>query len=274
MEPCRKYLFFGAHPDDADILFGGTAIKLARAGHQVKFVSMCNGDCGHQSMDRKELAARRYLETQASANIAGLAEYQVLDQHDCGIENNLSRREEVIRIIRRFQPDVVISHRNCDYHADHRVTAQLVMDAAYLVKVPLYCSDTPIPEKNPVFAYCYDRFQDPRPIRADAAVEIDSVAETKLRMMDCHKSQFYEWLPWDRGNKNFDASAWNWEQKKEWLQTNWGCRFEKAAAIGRNTLIQTYGSEIGNQISQAEIFEFSEYGEPVSPEEFRKLFPK
>ena len=80
----RRFLIIGAHPDDADILFGGTALKLAGAGHVVKFVSMCNGDCGHFDMDRIKLRDRRYLETQASAKIAGLQEYQVFSEnHDC-----------------------------------------------------------------------------------------------------------------------------------------------------------------------------------------------
>ncbi|HQL09052.1 MAG TPA: PIG-L family deacetylase, partial [Lentisphaeria bacterium] len=118
MSTPRRFLFFGAHPDDADLLFGGTAIKLARAGHAVKFVSACNGDCGHQSMSSPDLAKRRYLEAQASAKIAGLVEYEVLPIPDCRLECNLANRETFIRIIRRFQPDVVISHRSCDYHAD------------------------------------------------------------------------------------------------------------------------------------------------------------
>ena len=269
----KRYLVFVAHPDDCDLLFGGTAIKLARAGHLVKFVSVCNGDCGHYAMEREALAARRYAETQASAKIAGLAEYQVLNLHDCEIENTLENRGKIVRIIRQFQPDVVLSHRDCDYHADHRVTARLVMDAAYLIKVPLYCSDTPIPAKNPVFAYCYDRFRDPRPIRADAAVEIDSVLENKLRMADCHASQFYEWLPWDKGFKDFDATSMTWEEKRQWLYTQWGCRFEAAAELGRETLCKIYG-EAGKQIRCAEIFEFSEYGEPISVEGFRDLFPR
>ena len=68
MKPQRRYLVLGAHPDDPDIRFGGTAIQLIRAGHVVKFVSMCNGDCGH--FDKKYageeggklLAARRKKE--------------------------------------------------------------------------------------------------------------------------------------------------------------------------------------------------------------------
>ena len=70
----KRFLIIGAHPDDADIRFGGSAIKLARAGHVVKFVSMCNGDCGHFSMTREALSERRYWETQASKKVSGIAE--------------------------------------------------------------------------------------------------------------------------------------------------------------------------------------------------------
>ena len=60
MSNVKRYLMIGAHPDDADIRFGGTALKLTRAGHLVKFVSMCNGDCGHFDMtiSHEELAER------------------------------------------------------------------------------------------------------------------------------------------------------------------------------------------------------------------------
>lgn len=271
MSKQRRFLFFGAHPDDADLLFGGTSIKLARAGHAVKFVSVCNGDCGHYSMSSPDLAKRRYLETQASAKIAGLTEYEVLPISDCSLECNLANRETIIRIIRRFQPDVVISHRACDYHADHRNTGQLVMDAAYLVKVPLYCPDTPIAPKNPVFAYSYDRFVDPRPLRPDAAVEIDSVLETKLAMLQCHQSQFFEWLPWDKGFKDFDQNKMTAAEKRQWIMEQWGTRFQAAAKLARQTLIQTYGPT-GNDIKNAEVFELSPYGANVSIEEFRQLF--
>lgn len=268
----RRFLVIGAHPDDPDILFGGTAIQLIRAGNVVKFVSAANGNCGHYNMEKEALAKRRFHEAQASARIAGISEYQILDHSDCALECNLENREEIVRIIRRFQPDVVISHCREDYHADHRAVGQLVMDAAYLLTVPLYCSDTPIPEKNPVFAYAYHRFTDPRPIRPDAAVEFDSVLEDKLRMLDCHVSQFYEWLAWgDMGKKNFDASKMSWEEKKQWL-SQWLVRFEHAAKLGRPLLQSVYGRERGEKIRYAEIFEMSAYGAQVSKEEFQKLF--
>lgn len=195
----QRYLVIGAHPDDADLVFGGCAIKLARLGHQVKFVSCANGDAGHFSLPRPEVAARRAKEAQAAAAVAGLSEYQILAHHDCEVQPDLATRHEIIRLIRRFAPDVILTHRLVDYHADHRATGQLVQDAAYLLNVPLVCPDTPILKRYPVILLTWDRFQFPRPIRPDLAVSIDDAVQTKLEMLDCHESQFYEWLPYNQG---------------------------------------------------------------------------
>ena len=264
-----KYLFIGAHPDDADLLMGGTALKLIRNGHHVKFISLCNGDCGHFSMEKTALAKRRKQEAKRSAALTGLDDYEVLDHSDCELENTIENRKEVIRIIRNYAPDVVVSHRTCDYHADHRATAQLVMDSAYLIQVPMFCPETPIPEGNPVYACAYDRFTKPAPLQPDAVVEIDSVMEEKFKMMDCHDSQFYEWLPYNKGLKAFSIKGWTWEQKKEHLDLYWGSRFRDEAVLGKKELEQRYG----RTVKYAEIFEFSPYGRMVSPEEFQALFP-
>ncbi len=155
-------------------MFGGTALKLIQAERHVKFVSVTR-ETGHQSIPPKELAKRRFLEAQNSAKLAGLDEYQILDNPDGQLENTLNNRKEITRIIRRFQPDVVITHRLCDYHPDHRSTSQLVLDTSFLLRVPHFCPETPVPEENPIFAYSYDAFTDPRPIRADAVSDIDQV---------------------------------------------------------------------------------------------------
>ena len=101
-----RYLFIGAHPDDADLLMGGTALKLIRNGHHVKFVSMCNGNCGHFSMEKTALAERRKKEAEKSAAFIGLDSYEVLDNSDCELENTHSLQfhlnvgfEEANRII-------------------------------------------------------------------------------------------------------------------------------------------------------------------------------
>ncbi len=266
----RRYLFFGAHPDDPDLCFGGAAVQLVRAGHAVKFVSMTNGNAGHQSMNASDLAARRRREAQASAAISGIDEYLVLDHDDGGLEPTLAARREVIRLIRRFRPDVVITHRTCDYHADHRATGQLVQDASFLVRVPLCCPDTPVTDANPVFAFSYDPFLQPRRFRADAAVAFDSVLDVKLAMCGCHESQFFEWLPWCDGDRDFDASRMDGAARREHLMRGWMRGYERQADLSREALRAAYGAA-GDSVRFAEAFELSEYGRGVSAEEFRRI---
>ena len=260
----------GAHPDDPDIRFGGTAIKLIKAGHVVKFVSLANGCCGHHIMSGTELANRRYAETQAVKAAVGLYEYQVLlENKDCELEPDLENRKKVIRIIREFNPDVVLGHRLCDYHADHRAAAQLVQDAAYLTQVPKFCPESPIPDRSPVFGCVWDAFTDPRPFRSDAAVSIDDVLDEKCRMLDCQVSQFYEWLAWEL-RIEVNPATMTWEEKRRYLLENWGSRYERAAHEARQVLMETYG-EAGARVRYAECFELSPYGRNVSVAEFREL---
>lgn len=265
----KRVLFIGAHPDDADVLCGATAIKLARAGHKVKFVSATNGDTGHHLLSRAETVVRRKAEAQAAARCAGLAEYEILN-HDCGLEPSVGNRRELLRLIRRFSPDLVISHRTCDYHPDHRATAQLVLDTAYVVMVPHFCEETPIPEKIPVYAYSYDRFVEPRPHRADAAIECDSILEEKLTLLACHASQFFEWLPWADGQKNFDASTLSDAARKQHL-LRWMERFRNAADNARELLKKVHGPHLGGSLAYAETFEQSTYSRQLPPDDFQRL---
>ncbi len=266
-----NYVFVGAHPDDPDLLFGATALRLVRAGHRVAFVALCNGDAGHYAMTREALAERRRGESRAAARLLGLAFYEVFDTHDGCVQADLPTRERLIRLLRRFAPDVVISHWPYDYHADHRATGQVVQDCAYLLNVPLYCPDTPVPPVWPVFAYARHSFTDPRPFRADAAVEFDSLYDEKCRLLDCHVSQFHEWLPWSEGRRDYDATGLSWERKKE-LLGHWLKSFRTAADQARSVLIETYGEAAGSAVRYAEAFEQTAYGRRVSPETFRRLF--
>ena len=264
-----NYVFIGAHPDDPDILFGATALKLARKGHKVLFVALCNGDAGHYAMSREALAARRLGESRAAAAFLGLAGYEVFDTHDCCVRADLPTRERLIRLLRRFAPDLVISHGPNDYHADHRATAQVVQDTAYLLNVPLYCDDVPVPPAHPVYAWCWHSFTDPRPFRPDAAVEFDSVYDEKCRLLDCHVSQFHEWLPWSEGMPVRDPAMLSWEERRAHLG-HWLERFRAAADGARDLLVEAYG-EAGRTVRYAESFEQTPYGRRVSPAAFRRL---
>ncbi|MDH5550800.1 MAG: PIG-L family deacetylase, partial [Gemmatimonadota bacterium] len=154
-----RILVFGAHPDDPDKV-GGTMAKFVAQGHAVRLVSLTNGNAGHYAMGGGPLAQRRYAETQCAGRAIG-AEYIVLDHDDGKLMPTLENREDVIRQIREFQADVVISPRPNDYHPDHRNTGLLVRDAAYMVTVPNIVASVPHLLKNPVFLYMSDRFTEP-----------------------------------------------------------------------------------------------------------------
>src|SRR5258708_18355646 len=161
-----RVIAFGAHPDDCDLKAGGPAAKFTALGHKVKFVSLTNGDAGHQSEGGGQLAMRRRAEAQEAARRIGI-EYDVLDNHDGRLLPTLDVREQVIREIRQWKADIVIGPRPNDYHPDHRYTGVLVQDASYMVIVPNIVTDTPALRRNPVFLYYSDRFMRPQPFRAD-----------------------------------------------------------------------------------------------------------
>jgi LmbE family N-acetylglucosaminyl deacetylase len=264
-----RVIAFGAHPDDCDGKFGGTAAKFAKAGHAVKFVSVTNGDAGHQSEGGGSLAKRRYAEAQESAHRLGIAEYQVLDNHDGELTPSLEVRRQIIRAIRQWNADLVLAPRPNDYHPDHRYTGVLVQDAAYMVVVPNVVSDTPALRKNPIFTYFEDNFQKPAPFRPDVAVSIDDVWETKINGLDAHVSQVYEWLPWVDGR--LDQVPKDPVARKEWLARSRSGHINPAL---RAALEKRYGVEQAGQIRHAEAFELCEYGRQPNMDDLQKLFPK
>jgi LmbE family N-acetylglucosaminyl deacetylase len=262
-----RVIAFGAHPDDCDLGAGGLAAKLSKMGHKVKFVSLTNGDAGHQSMGGGALAKRRRAEATESGRRLGI-EYEVLDNHDGELLPTLDVRLQVIRRIRQWNADVVISPRTNDYHPDHRNTGQVVQDAAYMVMVPNVAPDTPPIKKNPVFLHFQDRFQKPQPFRADIAIDIGDVFETKINALDAHESQFYEWLPWIGGEA--DKVPAGKAERKAWLA---GQRTRSITPTVKAALEKFYGKDAAAKIQYTEAFEISELGTQPNEEMLRKLFP-
>jgi LmbE family N-acetylglucosaminyl deacetylase len=263
-----RVIAFGAHPDDCDIRASGTARLFAAAGHPVKFVSITNGDAGHQAMKGAELAKRRFAETQESARRLGI-QYDVLDNHDGKLLPSLEVREQVIRKIREWRADVVLAPRPNDYHPDHRYTGVLVQDAAYMVVVPNIVPEVPALRKNPVFLYYQDNFQRPNPFRPDVAVILDDVIDKKIDALDAHVSQFYEWLPWVDGR--LDQVPKDPSERKAWLKrTRTGANISPAV---RAALEKWYGPERANAAKYYEAFEICEYGTQPNEARIRELFP-
>ena len=259
-----KLLCIGAHPDDNEFRCGGLALKLKAKGHEVQFLSACNGDRGHQTMSLEETAARRAGEMAAVAKILGI-QYDVWsDVHDCELTADLETRRRMIRYIRAANPDIIITHRNNDYHADHRNVAMLVQDAAYLLTVPHECPDVPAMRFMPVIMFNEDTFAYP-PYRPDIAIDVDSVVDQKIELMDKHVSQVYEWLPYTRGEVVTEDPVERLKWLKEVHSPRRKAGFCKTANRHRELLVQLYG-ERGNEIQNAEVFQVSEYGSALSEE--------
>jgi N-acetylglucosamine malate deacetylase 1 len=265
-----RILAIGAHPDDCELGTGGIAVKFRKQGHLVKYLYATNGDSGHHELGGGKLANIRAEEVRNCCAMAGI-DYEILDNHDGYLEVTMKLREKFIQIIRSFAPDLIITHRLNDYHPDHRNTALLVQDSSYLITVPNVCPLTPPLASQPVILYMHDNFKRPYEFYPDIVISIDDVIEEKIEMLDCHKSQFYEWLPWNRGEISLVPE--NYEDRKQWLYENQTKRYENIANKYRENIINKYGEELGVKIKFAEAFEISEYGKNLSEDEIAKYFP-
>ncbi|WP_293915302.1 PIG-L deacetylase family protein [Deinococcus sp.] len=266
--PPLSLLVIGAHPDDCEFGAGGLAALWRRSGQRVTFVSLTNGDAGHHQQGGAPLARRRLGETRAVAERWGL-EYLVLDLHDGELEPSLANRKAVLELIRRAVPDLILTHRQHDYHPDHRACAQLVLDAAFLAFVPnAYALSQPL-ARRPVIAYLHDEFQRPYPFQADLVIDTGAVVGDKAEMLHAHASQVYEWLPFAarRSGPVPEGEA----ERRAWLQTTYLDADERLVQRYRSQLVARYGEAHAAGVRSAEAFEISEYGPPWSAELEEKL---
>jgi len=266
--PMRVIAIF-AHPDDAESKMGATAAMMAEMGHEVKFLSLTNGDAGHHEKGGGALAKIRRAEAKEAARRLGIAEYEVFDNHDAELLPELHIRMDVIRAIREWNADVVLGLRPNDYHPDHRNAGQLVIDAAYMVIVPNVAPDTEPVKNNPVFLYMQDRFTKPNPFSHDIVVGIDDYVDLKIQGLDAHTSQMYEWLPWTWNG--LDEVPEDPEERVEWLKDRWMSR--EMSDEQRAGLEKWYGPDMADQFNHAESFEIAEYGKYPSEEEIKMIFP-
>ena len=264
----------GAHPDDCDSKFGGTAALFAKMGHNVKFLALTSGDAGHQSEGGGALGKRRREEAKNAGIALGIAEYQTLDNHDGELLPSLAVRHQVIRAIREWNADIVLGLRPNDYHPDHRNAGKVVVDASYMVIVPNVCPDTPPLSKNPLFLYMEDRFQKPYKHEPDVVIAIDETIELKIDGLHAHTSQMYEWLPWTNGG---DASVakipTSPKERRVWLAERTKRRSGNINSDKQAALIKWYGKNVAKTVKYIESFEVAEYGMQPTDEDLRVFFP-
>ena len=135
-EEPRKALVIVAHPDDAEFLCGGTIARWCAEGWEVNYVLATSGDMGSHDpeMTRERLAVLREREQQQAAKALGVRQCVFLRYPDGSVEDTAEFRGQLVRQIRRFRPDLVVTwdaFRGSFNHRDHRLTGQAVLDAVY-----------------------------------------------------------------------------------------------------------------------------------------------
>ena len=248
---------FGAHPDDAELKFAGTAALFAAQGHKVKLVALTNGDVGHFSQAGGPLAQRRKAEVEACHKKLGVAT-DVLDIHDGELMPDLETRKKVANLIRDWQADIVLSHRPWDYHPDHRAVGKLAEDAAVVVAAPFFAPYTPPTKGNPIFLFYSDNFKKPYPFDPIIAVGFDEVAQKKWDCISALPSQFGDADSWQaRYGRNVPTDEAG--RKATFIEGSETAQRRRREPVPRSAG-ELYGEQKGRAIKYAEAFELNQYG--------------
>jgi N-acetylglucosamine malate deacetylase 1 len=270
MNESPRLLILGAHPDDAEFHAGGLAAMYRQLDRPVKLVSVTAGAAGHHDRSPAELIPLRRAEAAAAGDVIGAA-YETWDFPDGSLEATLDVRHRIIREIREFQPDLVLTHRTCDYHPDHRSVGQCVQDASYMVTVPHVVPDVPALRKDPVVAYLPDLFTRPAPLRTDVIVDVTAQMQTVAKMLACHRSQVFEWLAY---HEDILQTVPDDEGEKiAWVQSWAAGHIRLRAERHREELVARCGDVRGREITFIEMFEISEYARQPDADLIRLLFP-
>jgi LmbE family N-acetylglucosaminyl deacetylase len=186
-----RVMAIGAHPDDLEILCGGTLARYAAEGHAVVMCHIALGDRGSYEHTRDEIAGIRDHEARAAADRIG-ADYLSLGIPDGEVNaSDPEQRAAVAEAIRVATPDVILGHAPNDYMTDHVEASRLALDSSFLATLPLFETESPHLPDVPALAYM--ETVTGNDFVPTEFVDISDFIETKLAMLSEHKSQL-EWL--------------------------------------------------------------------------------
>ncbi len=189
-------LAVGCHPDDIEISCCGTLAKCVKRGDKVTVCHVANGNMGHEIIPPDELRAMRAQEAKAAGALAGI-EVVTLDIGDL-LPNgcDIAQRDKMMELIRKVQPDFIITHSPTDYMPDHLAVSKLVFDASFAASVPQYGTGG----KAAVVPIFYMDNLAGMNFNPTEYVDITDEIELKLKMLECHVSQ----LKWMRDHDHID----------------------------------------------------------------------
>jgi LmbE family N-acetylglucosaminyl deacetylase len=250
-----------AHPDEGEIYTGGITALYTKMGHQVKFMSLTNGDAGHYSMKPADLAKMRYQEAMESKQILSLGDYEVLDYHDQFLKNTKESQDKVIKSIQDWNPDIVFTYYPAKGgHTDNMTAGYIVRDAAPRLQMA----------KMPVFVYMRDFFTITFSYVPDFAIAIDSVWQTKLAACSAMRSQVMDAIPHSMGI--LDEVRADPAKQKELIYQN-TYPYSSVTNVNMPALEKWYGQDAASKIRYAEAFEIAEFGRQPTEAEMQSLFP-
>lgn len=194
----ERVLVIVAHPDDADFGVAGTVARWVGQGSRAQLVCCTSGDAGADdpATDPLALARRREAEQRAAAAIVGYEDVVFLHRPDGALDNDLALREQLVRLIRQFQPDavvamdptVIIFEDGFVQHVDHRMAAMAAVDAVYpaarnALAFPHLALNEGLQPHSVRWLYLF--FSD----RSTAFVDVSETVETKITALREHVSQ-------------------------------------------------------------------------------------
>ena len=179
-------LAFGAHPDDVELGCGGTIAKEVSLGKKVGIVDLTRGELGTRGS-----VEIRNQESANAAKILGVSIRENLDMRDGFFVNDEKHQLEIIKMIRKYQPEIVICNAIDDRHIDHGKGSKLVSDACFLsglMKIETIADGKKQEAWRPKLVYHYIQWKN---IEPDFVVDITGFTEKKIAAILAYGSQFY-----------------------------------------------------------------------------------
>ena len=206
-----------AHPDDAEILCGGTLALLAEMGWKIHIATATPGDCGSSKLKPDEIAAIRRKEATAAAKVLG-GEYHCLERRDLRVRYDDETLLAACGLLREVRPRLLITHSPSDYMVDHEQISLVARAAAFGAPVP----NAPAPQgSTPTNTIPHLYYADPiegkdvfgASVRPSLLIDISDVMDTKLEMLSLHASQ-RGWLREHHGIDEYLESTKRWGRER------------------------------------------------------------
>ncbi len=180
-------LAIGAHPDDVELGCGGTLAKLISAGKTVAVVDLTQGELGTRGTN-----FTRAEEAADASKILGLSARENLKMKDGFLQNSEEYQMQIVKIIRKYQPEIVLANAIDDRHPDHAKASKLVSDACFLsglVKIKTVGQDENQQPWRPKQVFHYIQWKN---ITPDFVIDISDFMEKKIEACLAYKTQFYD----------------------------------------------------------------------------------